>query len=185
MKLLTHLWIHCTATKQGIDYSDETILKWFKDRGWKHPGYHDIIHLDGRLSNLLPYDFDNFVSPKEIANGIKGFNSNARHISYVGGVNRFDHRLPEDTRTKPQRACMYEYCMQMIRRYPDIKIGGHNQVSVKACPSFDVTEWACRLAIPERNINYDYLVPHSFTHSSKYVGEDQVDLFDFNIYDGN
>jgi len=174
MKRLMFLRIHCTATKEGRDYDKETVLGWFKARGWRHPGYNDIIHLDGNISNLLDFDTDAFVSSYEISNGVRGRNSNARNVSYIGGVTAHDHRIAKDTRTLHQKDCLSEYVWQMVRRYPWIIVGGHNQYSSKACPSFDVPAWLEHICIPEANIDR--------TVRPSAITTEPESLFDMDIY---
>jgi len=124
-------------------------------RGWRRLGYNDIMLLDGNLENLTPFNQDNTVDPWEVANGAKGINSRSRHLCYAGGLREEvidDHWEPADTRTPNQLYSMEVYVRYMIMRHPDIKVGGHNQWSKKACPCFDVPVWLKSLNISEKNI---------------------------------
>lgn len=108
-------------------------------RGWSQFGYSDLISLDGNVLNLVPYDSDNKVDTWEITNGAKGINSISRHVAYVGGVDRF--LKPKDTRTPLQRKALLSYVKEFIKNNPQARVIGHNEVSNKACPSFDVQKW--------------------------------------------
>ena len=122
-------------------------------RGWRQVGYSDMIHLDGRIENLVPYNNDDIVDPWEITNGQPGINSISRHVVYVGGLSA-DGTQPEDTRTEMQRAVLLGYVKKTIELYPSIKVAGHNQFEKKACPSFSVVQWALAMGIDRKNI-YD------------------------------
>lgn len=122
-------------------------------RGWRQVGYSDMIHLDGRIENLVPYNNDDIVDPWEITNGQPGINSMSRHVVYVGGLSA-DGTQPEDTRTEMQRAVLLGYVKKTIELYPSIKVAGHNQFEKKACPSFSVVQWALAMGIDRKNI-YD------------------------------
>lgn len=143
MSKLKYLIIHCTATPRGLHISKEDIEKWHKvERGWSRVGYNDMIHLNGELENLIPFDQDDNVDRWEIANGARGYNGISKHLVYVGG-------LEGDTRTDEQIFTMTIYCHYMVLRHPHIKIIGHNQVSNKTCPSFDVTEFCKEILLPK------------------------------------
>lgn len=109
-------------------------------RGWKQVGYTDIIHLDGKVERLVANNEDANVDPWEITNGATGYNSVSRHVVYAGGMTK-DMKAPKDTRTPAQRKAMEEYVRDFHRRFPTVKIIGHNEVAAKACPSFDVQAW--------------------------------------------
>jgi N-acetylmuramoyl-L-alanine amidase len=156
MKKLVYLIIHCTATPRGMAVTSKQIRDWHtspapRGRGWKQVGYSDMIHTNGMLENLVPYDNDDIVQPREMTNGAIGTNAITRHVVYVGGMCE-DNKYPMDTRTREQILAMTNYVKQVIARYPDIKIGGHNQFAAKACPSFDVPKWLRGIGIPEKNI---------------------------------
>jgi len=156
-KPLTYLVIHCTATPEGRDVTSDEIRRWHtspppKGRGWKQVGYADMIHLDGRVENLVPYNDDDIVDVWEITNGASGINSISRHVVYVGGVDANDVKKARDTRTWLQELAMIKYVKETIARHPNIKVAGHNQFAKKACPSFDVPKWLSAIGIPKKNI---------------------------------
>jgi len=139
---LEYLVIHCTATPEGRNISSDTIRRWHtapkpEGRGWRQVGYSDMIHLDGSLENLTPFNQDGIV---------------ARHVVYVGGVNE-DNTYAKDTRTPEQTDTLEVYVKYMIKRHPDIKVAGHNQFAAKACPSFDTVEWCKSIGVEDKNIN--------------------------------
>ena len=158
MNILKYLVIHCTATPECREVTRADIEKWhLKDNGWSRVGYTDMIHLDGRLENLIPFDQDNEVDPWEISNGARGFNSISRHIVYVGGsaakkAEWMKNYPPKDTRTPEQLRTLETYVKYMLIRHPQIRVVGHNELSNKSCPSFDVPAWLKSIGIHENNI---------------------------------
>lgn len=142
--------------KSIADLPDEKIggvsIKKFTGRGWTRIGYSDLIHLDGRIENLTPYNDDNIVDPWEITNGASGINSISRHVVYAGGVDANDVKKAKDTRTAEQKQAMADYVIGTIARYPNILVAGHRQFANKACPSFDTVEWLRSIGIAEKNI---------------------------------
>jgi len=98
-----------------------------------------MIHLDGHLENLVPYDADEWVEPNEITNGAAGYNAHSRHVVYVGG--KGNNGQPKDTRTDAQKVALVKYVKAFLAKYPKAKVVGHNQLSTKACPCFEVGAW--------------------------------------------
>ncbi|BDD03753.1 N-acetylmuramoyl-L-alanine amidase [Aureibacter tunicatorum] len=151
MKKLKYLVLHCTDTPVGRVVSKEDIDHWHMSpvakggRGWSRPGYSDMIGLCGELVNLRPYDQDEFVQKEERTWGARGYNAISRHVVYAGGKGG-------DTRTDEQLATMFFYCHYFVRRHPDAKIIGHNQISSKSCPGFDVPAWLRSIGIDEKHI---------------------------------
>lgn len=149
---LKYLVLHCTATPEGREVSAAEIQHWHLSpvaaggRGWKRVGYTDMIHLDGTVERLVDNNEDANVDPWEITNGAKGYNSVSRHVVYSGGVAK-DGKTPKDTRTAAQKTAMADYVKDFHRRFPDVKIIGHNEVAAKACPSFDVQRWLKTIGI--------------------------------------
>ena len=112
-----------------------------------------MVHLDGTVERLVENNEDDVVDPWEVTNGAKGHNSTARHIVYVGGV-AADGKTPKDTRTPEQRSALERYVKDFHRRFPRVRIVGHNELAAKACPSFDVRHWLFQIGI-NSNSNKD------------------------------
>lgn len=140
---IKYLVVHCTASPQKQRVSD--ILAYWKNvLGWRSPGYHVLVEPDGTAHELASID--------EVTNGVKGFNSNSLHISYIGGVDP-DGR-PIDNRTPEQKATIIRYLKAWKAKFPKAKIQGHRDFSpdkngngrvdkwerIKECPSFDAKE---------------------------------------------
>lgn len=136
MGKLQRLMIHCTDTPKGREISRKDIEQWhLKERGWSRVGYSDMIHLDGRVENLIPYNFDQVVDPWEISNGARGYNSTTRHVVYVGGKGG-------DTRTDEQKKALAMYIKAFLFDHPNCEVIGHRDVnSSKTCPNFDVDQF--------------------------------------------
>ena len=146
MARMKYLVLHCTATPEGREVTSNELRHWHTDpvskggRGWKQVGYTDLIHLDGRVERLVGNNEDAEVDPWEITNGTKGCNSVSRHVAYAGGLAK-DGRTAKDTRTAAQLEAMGQYVKDFHRRFPDVRIVGHNELAAKACPCFDVRKW--------------------------------------------
>lgn len=82
----------------------------------------------------------------EITNGVKGYNSVSRHVVYAGGMTK-DMSKPKDTRTPAQLRAMENYVKDFHKRFPSVRIIGHNEVAAKACPSFGVRKWLKSIGI--------------------------------------
>lgn len=157
---LYYLVVHCTATPEGRPVTKDDIIRWHTSpvsqggRGWNRPGYADMIYLNGDLINIIPFNTDDVVDLWEISNGVVGLNGNARHIVYVGGMDK-ENSHPKDTRTPEQLSTLEIYIRYTIKRHPNILVMGHNEAPNahgKACPSFNVSEWLRAQGIPEKNI---------------------------------
>lgn len=134
-------WVnfHCTASKEGIDLDGAFFMDFWKNHlGWQNPGYNGLIHLDGTLEILKPWDWNDIVEKSEITNGVKGRNSRSLNFAYIGGV---DKKLkPKDTRTPRQREVIDSLVGIVFCRLPQVEIMGHRDHPnvKKACPSFDI-----------------------------------------------
>ena len=135
MRKINKIIIHCTATSKGKHYDVDEIRRWHVDgRGWSDIGYHWLIYLDGSIIEGRP--------EKRIGAHTKGQNKNSIGISYVGGVSNIKNKSKkfpaEDTRTPEQIISLDCLLKDLLIKYPNSKIQGHNEYSNKACPSFDV-----------------------------------------------
>lgn len=141
---LKYLVIHCTATEDGREVTSDEIRRWHtlpppSGRGWKQVGYSDMIHLDGRIENLVKYNDDEFVDPWEITNGVAGMNSVCRHIVYVGGMK---NKKAANTMNVHQVYSLATYIYNFKKLHPDILVVGHRDLDPKKeCPSFDVAKF--------------------------------------------
>lgn len=149
---LKYLVIHCTATPEGREVTAANIRAWHTNptsqggRGWKQVGYTDLFKLDGTVERLVKNNEDAQVDPWEVTNGATGYNSISRHVVYTGGCEAHS-QVPKDTRTPGQLDAMEAYVKDFHRRFPNVKIIGHNEVAAKACPSFDVQRWLKSIGI--------------------------------------
>jgi N-acetylmuramoyl-L-alanine amidase len=136
MRDLNRIILHCSATKEGREYSVETIRKWHTDpkpkgRGWSDIGYHYVIHLDGSVSQGRPLDRSGAHT--------KGHNADTVGICYIGGIDK--EGKPNDTMTPEQNKAFRMLVLSLRTLFDaDMTIHGHNEFSAKACPSFIVKE---------------------------------------------
>ena len=132
-KTTEYLIIHCTATKPSMDVDIKTIDRWHRERGFLSAGYNFHIKRDGT---------------KEVGRGLmeagahaKGYNHKSIGIAMAGGSAEIDATIPENNFTPEQWATLYNLIVDLKESFPDAKIIGHNEISSKACPSFNVQEW--------------------------------------------
>ena len=126
---VNYIFIHTTGTEQDVKVS--SILKYWKNNlGWKNPGYHIIFPLEGYtvLSDL-----------NDVVNGARNYNHNGIHLSYIGGIDK--DGKPLDTRNESQSNLLLLTVEKLLLKFPNAKIKLHNEVSNKACPSFDKETW--------------------------------------------
>ena len=128
MRRIDEIIIHCTATPEGKEYHNTDIDKWHKAKGWKCIGYHYVITLDGKIEKGRP--------DAEVGAHCVGHNAHSIGVVYVGGVDKYFKA--KDTRTDAQKEAMWELLRQLLIKYPNANVHGHNEFSSKACPCFDV-----------------------------------------------
>lgn len=135
---IKYIVLHCTATHGNVKV--KSILNYWKKRlGWKNPGYHFIIQTDGKVTQLQPIELP--------TNGVRGYNKESIHVSYIGGVDK-DGRS-KDTRTKAQRDSMTAEVKKLNRQFPTAEIKGHRDFPKvkKSCPSFEVKDYLKEIGI--------------------------------------
>lgn len=143
MAKIRRIVIHCTDTKAGREVSLSEITRWHLSpppvgHGWKHYGYHILVHLGGTFSFLQPLPKDGILTNEHIANGAKGHNHDSVHVCYVGG-RLADNKTHGDTRTKAQRETLSKLIAWLRQQYGQIPVLGHRDLPNvrKACPCFD------------------------------------------------
>jgi len=132
MRELNRIILHCSATKEGKDYSVETIRDWHvKGRGWSDIGYHWVIRLDGSIEVGRPLEKSGAHT--------KGHNKDSVGVCYIGGCDA--DGKPKDTMNPEQEKAWRMIVLSLRTLYGDhITIHGHNEFANKACPSFTVKE---------------------------------------------
>lgn len=144
MRTIERIFVHCTAGSQKQTIED--LKAEFKERGWKHPGYHYAVMPSGRIEQMLPEE--------EISNGVQGYNSTSINVAYIGGIDGNGKAV--DNRTSEQKKSLVDLLKQLRQRYPKARIMGHRDISpdkngngiidpwerIKECPCFDaITEY--------------------------------------------
>lgn len=139
--------VHCTGTSSGA--SLEAIKNyWRKKLKWKRAGYHYMIDSNGKLIQT--------ANLNDMTNGVKGHNTHAIHVAYIGGTttNERGRTVAADTRTTAQRTSLRSLLEQLHHTFPKALILGHRDLSpdlnrngridpgerIKACPCFDAVK---------------------------------------------
>lgn len=153
MRKIKRIFIHCSAGHGDLD----AVKRWWhtpkpNGMGWKTGGYHKWVDYDGKITDIYPLSV--------VTNGVGGFNSDAVHICYRGGVRKLNVKIAEDTRTYEQKVgismAIYEVLevLKKTQEISGIEILGHRDISpdknlngkidpwerIKECPSFDAKE---------------------------------------------
>lgn len=139
MRKIERIFVHCTAGSQKQTVED--LKAEFRRKGWRNDGYHIVVMPDGKTERLLP--------DEQISNGVKGYNSTAINVAYVGGIDAKGKGV--DNRTPEQKKSLKIILSQLKKKYPDAEILGHRDISpdkngngivdpwerIKECPCFD------------------------------------------------
>ena len=130
-KTTTEIIIHCSATPPDMDIGVEEIDQWHRQRGWNGCGYHYVIRRDGTVEEGRPDD--------QVGAHAKGHNAFSVGVCMVGGLD--EDGEPDNNFTSDQCTTLVEILGDLVCKYPKVKVVGHNEISAKSCPSFDVQEW--------------------------------------------
>ena len=87
MRAIKRIFVHCTASYSTATV--ESIKNEFKRKGWKAPGYHYLVDVDGNIHQLL--------REESVSNGVYGYNSSAINVAYIGGITK-EVASPRNTR---------------------------------------------------------------------------------------
>jgi|TARA_R100001440_G_scaffold8905_1_gene16734 N-acetylmuramoyl-L-alanine amidase len=131
MRDLNRIILHCSATREGKDFSVDTIRGWHVNgRGWSDIGYHWVIRLDGSIEVGRPLEKSGAHT--------KGHNKDSVGVCYIGGCDA--DGKPKDTMNPEQEKAWRMIVLSLRTLYGDLTIHGHNEFANKACPSFTVKE---------------------------------------------
>jgi N-acetylmuramoyl-L-alanine amidase len=132
VRKIDYIVIHCTATPRSVKV--EAIQNYWRNTlKWRSSGYHVLIEENGTRHYLQPFD--------KPANGVRGFNQNSIHISYIGGVDATGKAI--DNRTEAQKAgiliAIREAMEYAVKGGTKPIIQGHRDFPnvAKDCPSFN------------------------------------------------
>ena len=128
MRTIDKIILHCSATREGQDFSVKDIDAWHKQRGWRSVGYHYVIKLDGTIQQGRPVE--------EIGAHVTGQNAHSIGICYIGGLDKNGN--PKDTRTPQQKESLLKLLKMLHKRFPKATIHGHREFAAKDCPCFFV-----------------------------------------------
>ena len=133
MRKITHIIIHCTATRADRSFSVQSLEASHKARGFITIGYHYYITRDGQVHPCRPESM--------VGAHARHHNAHSIGICYEGGLDA--RGIPADTRTDAQKRSMAALLRSLRLDYPDATIIGHRDLPgvKKACPCFDVKAW--------------------------------------------
>lgn len=132
LREITRCFIHCSATFANQDIGAEEIRRWHvEDRKWADIGYHQVIRRNGDMEPGRPYE-----TPGAHA---KGHNRDSIGVCLVGGLD--EDAKPVFNFTQEQMITLNALCEVLAEKFPGITFHGHNEVSGKDCPCFDVQSY--------------------------------------------
>jgi hypothetical protein len=147
MRFIDEIVVHCTATslKWYADRSAEEVVseirRWHtEERGWSDIGYHAVIHRNGDVA----YGRPDWKKGAHVA----GHNSTTIGIALVGGRGGTADEPIRRNYTAEQEASLIKLIDEYKEKYASItKITGHNTYAPKACPCFNVENWAASVGV--------------------------------------
>lgn len=143
--------IHCSASKETVDYTFDQLKKDHLARGFRTCGYHLFIAKDGTKYQGRPFSV--------MGAHVKGHNTNSIGICYEGGLDK--KGKAKDTRTEEQKAELLSSILDVLTSIEmaggdpkKVRITGHRDLSpdldgngivepdewVKQCPCFYAEE---------------------------------------------
>lgn len=132
---IKYIVVHCTAGNPKQTVRDLEAI--FKNNGWKNPGYHYVVTVDGKIHQMLDED--------KVSNGVRGYNNVCINVAYTDGLNNLD------TRSDEQKRSLVSLLKLLRKKYPNAVIQRHRDFSldlnkngkiekcewIEACPCFD------------------------------------------------
>ena len=127
--------VHAAATFARMDIGVRDIDQWHRARGWNGVGYHYVIRRDGTVEQGRPEHV--------VGAHVGGHNTRNLGICMAGGL-ADDGKTPQDNFTQAQYQTLNTLLDELLSRYPDAKIMGHNEFSnhrSRGCPCFDISTY--------------------------------------------
>lgn len=126
-RTINEIIVHCSATKEGQDFTTADIKRWHLARGFSDIGYHYVIYRDGSVHAGRNVN----ISGAHCT----GHNSHSIGICYIGGLDK--NGKSKDTRTKEQVGSLLTLISSLKKIYPKAIVYGHCNFSNKDCPCFN------------------------------------------------
>jgi len=140
MRKIDTIFVHCSATQPTGWFAELStpdqiaeIDRWHKERGFNGFGYHYYIARDGMRWNGRPLE--------QAGAGVAGMNSRSIHICLEGGFGSSSDDKAIEHFTGDQLDELRVLLAELQKRFRGVCIRGHNEVSAKACPGFNVKRW--------------------------------------------
>ncbi len=127
--MINKIVIHCSASPNGREDTAEDIHRWHKEKGWDGIGYHYVIERKGKLVNGRPEYWQGAHA--------SGHNENSLGICLIG----------TDEFTIEQWSILDNLLRKLSIKYPLAKVFGHNEISNKTCPGFNVQKWLVKVGL--------------------------------------
>lgn len=129
---IKYIILHCTATRENVDYSIEQLRADHKKRGFKAVGYHYYVRKDGYV-----YQERELTEPGAHC---KGYNSCSIGIAYEGGLDK--NGKPANTLTEAQEKVIRTLIRSILKLHPKAKVMGHCDFPhvYKSCPCLNARE---------------------------------------------
>ena len=142
MRVIDLIVIHCTATRENVNYTERMLDSYHRSLGYAGCGYHFYIRRDGNVIAMRPIE--------KAGAHARGYNSRSIGIAYEGGLSAAGKA--KDTRTIWQRNSLQLLVSSLLQDFPGCRVVGHRDLSpdldgngvisphewVKMCPCFDV-----------------------------------------------
>lgn len=123
--MIDKIIVHCSATPNGRHHTAEDIHRWHLERGWSGIGYHYVICIDGTIEQGRPHYWQGAHA--------SGHNENSIGICLIGTDEYTDEQM--------MSLGAVVQSLSNLHKVKKENIIGHNEVSNKTCPGFDVQEW--------------------------------------------
>lgn len=133
MRKISKIILHCSATRAGVQYDKDDIDRWHRAKGWDGCGYHFVIGIHGEIWLGR--------SITQIGAHTAGYNAESIGVCYIGGLDSLTGK-PCDTRTEAQNESFKVLLRLLHRMFPEATLHGHKEFANKACPCFDVRDYA-------------------------------------------
>ena len=127
--MIKEIVIHCSATPNGRHHTAQDIHRQHKERGIDVIGYHYLIRVHGIIDNGRPEYWSGTHA--------SGHNKGSIGVCMIGTDN-YNEQQWRNLRT---------LIAKLSFKYQDVKVIGHNEISKKTCPGFDVQKWLASIGI--------------------------------------